>query len=84
MKIDRRYGTTPAQRGSASGANCPDVLRLDTGEYLVIGRLALADITPDQLTEHDASIGEDEVCIIVPADMLESAAQDIVKRGPVA
>ncbi|WP_327358384.1 hypothetical protein [Streptomyces sp. NBC_01304] len=37
MDIQHRIGTTPAQRGSLSGGNCPDVFELDTGDCAIIG-----------------------------------------------
>jgi hypothetical protein len=33
----RRIGSTPAEPGSTGYNNCPDVLELDDGEFLVIG-----------------------------------------------
>ncbi|MEV6051896.1 hypothetical protein [Streptomyces sp. NPDC052107] len=33
----RRIGSTPAERGSVGANNCPDVLELDDGDFLMIG-----------------------------------------------
>lgn len=41
--ITRRIGSTPQQRGSAGGANCPDILELADGRYLAIGTAATAE-----------------------------------------
>ena len=36
----RRIGSTPAERGSATGRSCPDLIEADDGDFLVIGKLA--------------------------------------------
>ncbi|MER6385505.1 hypothetical protein [Streptomyces sp. NPDC001250] len=36
----RRIGSTPAERGSATGQSCPDLIEADDGDFLVIGKLA--------------------------------------------
>lgn len=79
MNIVRRYGTTPKQRGSLSGDSCPDVLRLDTGDYLVIGTRTGPRLRA-QLGDHAASIGLNETAVVVPADVLHAAARDIAKE----
>jgi hypothetical protein len=81
VKITRRYGNSPAQRGSVTGETCPDVLRLDTGDYLVIGKTPrVPRISARELATHGASIGPDEQAVIVPAEVLHAAALDIVKE----
>jgi hypothetical protein len=81
VKIVRRYGTTPQQRGSASGATCPDVLELGTGDFLIIGRVAtVTDITAADLAAHEASIGDDETAVIVPRDVVLAAAREITEQ----
>lgn len=81
MKITRRYGTSPAQRGSLSGETCPDVLRLGTGDYLVIGKTPrVPRISARELAKHGASIGPDEQAVIVPANVLHAAALEITKE----
>lgn len=34
----RRIGSTPQQRGSTTGATCPDVIELNDGRFYVIGK----------------------------------------------
>lgn len=81
MKITRRYGTTPQQRGSATGQSCPDILRLDNGDYLVIGKTpGVPNISARDLVKHGASIGPDEQAVVVPADVLHAAALEIAKE----
>lgn len=36
----RRTGSTPAERGSATGQSCLDLIEADDGDFLVIGKLA--------------------------------------------
>lgn len=79
VNILRRMGTSPEQRGSVSGANCPDVFLLDSGAYLVIGRIAgSVDRLGHALAQHGASVGVDEIAVVVPADCMRSAAADII------
>lgn len=79
-RIVRRIGSSPAQRGSLSGSNCPDILQLDTGDYLVIGRRTTLDAT--QLGELGASIGDDEAPVIVPGRVVEDAAAQLAAERP--
>ena len=81
MNITRRYGTSPAERGSATGQSCPDVLRLTNGDYLVIGKTpGVPNISARDLAKHGASIGPDEQAVILPADVLHAAALEIAKE----
>lgn len=75
----RRIGSTPQQRGSTTGANCPDVIELDDGSYLVIGKLpADGVIKAKGFVEQGFSVGPDEAPVIVPRDALLTAARQIV------
>lgn len=75
----RRIGSTPQQRGSTTGANCPDVIELDDGSYLVIGKYpGLTEPEALDLIDQGASIGPDEFPVIVPRDCLAAAARQIV------
>lgn len=83
MNIARRYGTTPQQRGSATGQSCPDVLELPNGDFLVIGKTPdVPNISAADLTKHGASIGPDEQAVVVPADVLRAAAREIASEHP--
>ena len=83
MKITRRYGTSPTERGSASGATCPDILQLDTGDYLIIGKTpGVPNISARHLAQHGASIGPDEQAVIVPYEVVIAAARDILEEQP--
>jgi hypothetical protein len=80
IHIVRRMGTTPRERGSATGQSCPDVLKLSDGNYLVIGQVRWASTEMGQMLDpHDAIIGRDEMAVVVPADAMHAAALDITK-----
>lgn len=75
MKIVRRIGVPPRARGSASGANCPDVFELSDGNFAVIGTEATAELEgklPD-----DASRADYERIVIVSRETLLRAKADI-------
>lgn len=78
MNIQRRMGTSPAERCTGQ-TSCPDVLQLDTGDYLIIGTRTGPHLRA-QLGDHSASIGRDETAIIVPAEVLHAAARQIVEE----
>lgn len=80
MRITRRLGTSPAQRGCGQNNSCPDVLRLDNGDYLVIGATADLDALKGQLADMGAGVGEGESAVVVPAKVVEAAAQDIAAQ----
>lgn len=67
----RRIGSTPRERGSATGQSCPDVFELDDGQFYVIG--AATDFVPD-----GASVAPTEHAVIVPRDCIVTAARQIV------
>jgi hypothetical protein len=82
VNIIRRLGTSPAQRGSLSGANCPDILQLDTGDYLIIGKTpGVPNISARELAQHGASIGDGEQAVIVPRDVVHAAAAELLQRA---
>lgn len=81
MNIIRRYGTSPQQR-CADPSGCPDILALDTGDYLIIGKTpGVPNISARDLTKHGASIGPDEQAVIVPRDVVHAAAAEIMRAA---
>lgn len=75
----RRIGSTPAERGSTGTNNCPDIIELDDGQYLVIGKVpADGVIKAKDFVEHGFSVGPDERTVVVPRDCLLTAARQIV------
>ncbi|MFF3492392.1 hypothetical protein ACFYWS_13685 [Streptomyces sp. NPDC002795] len=75
MKIVRRIGVPPRARGSASGANCPDVFELSDGNFAVIGTEATAEL--DGELPDDASRADYERIVIVSRETLLRAKADI-------
>ncbi|MFE5025090.1 hypothetical protein ACFRAO_17555 [Streptomyces sp. NPDC056656] len=75
MKIVRRIGVPPRERGSASGANCPDVFELSDGNFAVIGKEATAEL--DKELPADASRADHERIVIVSRETLVRAKADI-------
>ncbi|MGX1674405.1 hypothetical protein [Streptomyces sp. NPDC055400] len=75
MKIVRRIGDSPKQRGSTSGQSCPDVFELSDGNFAVIGTEATAQL--DEQLPPDASRADYERIVIVSRDTLVRAKRDI-------
>jgi hypothetical protein len=79
LKIVRRYGTSPADRCTGQ-SSCPDILQLDTGDFLIIGKTpGVPNISARELAQHGASIGDDEQAVIVPYEVVIAAARDITE-----
>ncbi|HEY3870296.1 MAG TPA: hypothetical protein VGM10_18160 [Actinocrinis sp.] len=75
VSIVRRLGSTPQQRGSQQGMNCPDIFALSDGSIAYIGR----DMT-EQLRDMlpaDAGIGADEKLVVLPWDAVRDALSDM-------
>ncbi|MFF1698417.1 hypothetical protein ACFVXC_33130 [Streptomyces sp. NPDC058257] len=75
MKIVRRIGVSPQQRGSASGQSCPDVFELSDGNFAVIGTEATAALEKE--LPSDASRADYERIVIVSRETLVRAKGDI-------
>ncbi|MDG4858370.1 hypothetical protein P8605_09425 [Streptomyces sp. T-3] len=75
MKIVRRIGASPRQRGSLSGQSCPDIFELSDGNFAVIGTEATS--TLDSELPVDASRADYERIVIVSRDTLVRAKADI-------
>lgn len=75
MKIVRRVGVSPQQRGSASGQSCPDVFELSDGNFAVIGTEATAALEKE--LPSDASRADYERIVIVSRETLVRAKGDI-------
>jgi hypothetical protein len=80
VKIVRRYGSSPAERCTGQ-SSCPAVLALDTGDYLIIGKVpGVPNISARELAQHGAGIGPGEQAVILPADVLHAAARAIAEE----
>ncbi|MFJ3234503.1 hypothetical protein [Streptomyces sp. NPDC086787] len=75
MKIVRRVGASPRERGSATGQTCPDIFELDNGDFAVIGREATAQLDPE--LPSDAARAEYERIVIITRETLLRAKRDI-------
>ncbi|WP_405870133.1 MULTISPECIES: hypothetical protein [unclassified Streptomyces] len=75
VRITRRLGDPPRRRGSASGANCPDLFELSDGRFAVIGTEATAALDP--YLPPDASRADDERIVVISRETLIRAKKDI-------
>ncbi|MEV7738270.1 hypothetical protein AB0O75_40500 [Streptomyces sp. NPDC088921] len=74
-QIIRRLGASPRERGSAGGANCPDIFELSDGRFAVIG----TDVTDslDADLPADASRADYERIVVITRETLVKAKADI-------
>ncbi|MEW2162256.1 hypothetical protein AB0912_04560 [Streptomyces sp. NPDC007084] len=75
MKIVRRVGATPRERGSATGQSCPDIFELSDGNFAVIGREATQELDPE--LPSDAARADYERIVVITRDTLLRAKKDI-------
>ncbi|MFD3480777.1 MULTISPECIES: hypothetical protein [unclassified Streptomyces] len=75
MKIVRRIGASPQQRGSVSGQSCPDVFELSDGNFAIIGTEATALLEKE--LPADASRADYERIVVVSRETLVRARLDI-------
>ncbi|MFE9810084.1 hypothetical protein ACFYRN_09245 [Streptomyces sp. NPDC005227] len=75
MKIVRRVGATPRERGSATGQSCPDIFELSDGDFAVIGREATRELDPE--LPADAARADYERIVVISRDTLLRAKKDI-------
>lgn len=75
VSIVRRLGSTPQQRGSQQGVNCPDIFALSDGSVAYIGK----DMTEQLrgLLPPDAGIGTDERLVVLPWEAVRDALPDM-------
>lgn len=80
MNVIRRLGPDPHANGRKTiGLNgCPDILELDSGEFLVIGETVTE--TALEALPPSASCGPDESIIRIPRNTLVLAKPDIPDR----
>lgn len=76
MEIIKRLGIGGG--GDSSGRNsCPDILELDTGDYIVVGT-DVTDVMKDNLSL-GAKCAEYEKIVKIPRYILTSAKKDIME-----
>jgi hypothetical protein len=75
VKIVRRVGASPRERGSTTGQTCPDIFELSTGDFAVIGREATAELDPE--LPSDAARADYERIVVITRETLLRAKRDI-------
>ncbi|MEU5294847.1 hypothetical protein AB0H74_27300 [Streptomyces umbrinus] len=75
LKIVRRVGASPVERGSVGGQACPDIFELADGSFAVIGT-DKTDLLDGSLPA-DASRGGHERIVVITRDTLLRAKADI-------
>ncbi|MFJ5309609.1 hypothetical protein [Streptomyces sp. NPDC088350] len=75
MRIVRRVGASPRERGSTTGQTCPDIFELSDGDFAVIGREATAEL--DSELPPDAARADYERIVVISRETLVRAKQDI-------
>jgi hypothetical protein len=75
VKIVRRVGASPRERGSASGQTCPDIFELSDGNFAVIGREATKELDPE--LPPDAARADYERIVVITRETLVRAKSDI-------
>ncbi|WP_172386529.1 hypothetical protein [Streptomyces sp. MNP-20] len=75
MKILRRIGVPPRERGSATGQTCPDIFELSNGDFAVIGTEMTAAL--DGGLPADAARADHEGIVVISRETLIRAKADI-------
>lgn len=75
MRIVRRIGASPRERGSLSGETCPDIFELSDGNFAVIGTEATASL--DGELPPDAARADYERIVVIDRETLVRAKRDI-------
>ncbi|MEU3983107.1 hypothetical protein AB0F77_23980 [Streptomyces sp. NPDC026672] len=75
MKIIRRLGVSPRERGSMTGDTCPDIFELSDGNFAVIGVEATEEL--DAELPPDAARGDRERIVVISRETLLRARDDI-------
>ncbi|MEU6356454.1 hypothetical protein ABZ896_45305 [Streptomyces sp. NPDC047072] len=74
-QIVRRLGASPRERGSTTGATCPDIFELADGNFAIIG----TDVTDslDSQLPPDAARADYERIVVITRETLLRAKADI-------
>jgi hypothetical protein len=75
LKIMRRLGLSPRQRGSLSAMTCPDIFELADGRIAVIGTDETEALDP--LLPPDAGRAAYERIVVISRETLVGAKRDI-------
>jgi hypothetical protein len=75
-RIARRLGSTPRERGSSQGMNCPDVFELASGDFAIIGTDQSSELD-GELPGLNASRATYERTIVIPRQVLMHALEQL-------
>ena len=80
IKIKRRVSKHPVDMGFTKmfKAVCPDIFETETGDFLIIGRDVTSIVEPE--IPADAVISKGERVVLIPRDLLVSAADNIMSK----
>jgi hypothetical protein len=77
IRIIRRLGSTPQERGSAQEMSCPDIFELASGDFAVIGTDATEDADLLASLPADAGVAPYEKVVVVSRATFVHAKRDI-------
>ena len=77
IRVIRRLGSTPRERGSASEMTCPDIFELANGDFAVIGTDVTGNADFMASLPADAGVAEYERVVVVSRATLLHARPDI-------
>jgi hypothetical protein len=75
VKVLRRLGSTPQERGSLNNGTCPDIFELSTGDFAIIGTDATDSL--DGNLPPGAARADYERIVVVSRRTLLDAKRDI-------
>lgn len=75
MKITRRLGVSPRQRGSNGDINCPDIFELADGRFAIMGTDHTDDL--EQVLPAEAGRAPYERIVVITRETLLRAKADI-------
>ncbi len=75
MRIVRRLGTSPQERGSAGNCSCPDIFELEDGRFAIIGTDMTAQL--DGILPAGSSRAPDERIVVITRETMVAAKADI-------
>ena len=80
IKIRRRVSAHPEDMGFTKmlKAICPDIFETETGDFIIIGRDVTSIVEPE--IPADAIISKGERVVLIPRDLLVSAAENIQSK----
>lgn len=75
MRVLRRLGSTPRERGSLDNGTCPDIFELSDGRFAIIGTDITAEI--GGALPPDAGVASYERVVAITRETLIAAKADI-------